>query len=238
MIWSKSKLKTFRDCSLKYKFGYIDKLIGKKAEITNKGIILHDIFDKFYDHYSHDKGFEIAMTETLHAMNINDEFVDKYQIHFNAFKEFNVKKLKEHQEHFFPLLREKKYEIEKWRGIIDRVDKIGDKIILIDYKTTKGYSIGNYEDELLLYAELIKKETVYTPTHIAILFTGNNNLVVNKIDPSNQDAVVKELTDEAILYESQITNRKFAATKGYWCSYCEFKKYCPKFGGGKLNECF
>lgn len=228
MNWSKSRLKTFRNCSLLYKYAYIDKLPAEVAEITDKGIILHEFFDKFYQNWNGNIGETISITKK--QMKLTDEWCIKYSLHFQSFIDFNNKKLIKYPNEFLPLLTEKKYKND-WTGIVDRVEKVGEKIIVIDYKTTEGYAIGDYMDELCLYAKLIEDNEKIKPTHVGIFFTQNNNLVIKKLETGEVEEMFQGLETEKKLFEAQIEKEIFTANQGYWCSWCGYKKICPLFGG-------
>lgn len=228
--WSKSRLKTFRNCSLLYKYIYIDNLKPEVKEVTNKGIILHEFFDRFYQNWTGD--ITETIKKTKEQMNLDDDWCVKYSLHFQSFIDFNKKKLIKYPDEFMPLFTEKKYKNE-WTGAVDRVEKVGDKIIVIDYKTTEGYSIDNYIDELCLYAKLVEENENIKPTHVGIFFTQNNNLIIKKLDTGEVEEMFQGLETEKKLYEAQIEKNVFTANKGYWCSWCGYKKICPLFGGEK-----
>lgn len=224
-------MKTFRNCSLLYKFGYIDKLPAQVAEVTDKGIILHEFFDKFYSNWNGNIGETIKATKE--QMKLTDEWCCKYSIHFQSFIDYNTKKLLKYPEHFMPLITEKKYLDTEWTGVVDRVEKVPDKIIVLDYKTTEGYSLDDYFDELCLYAKMIEDNEKIKPTHVGIFFTQNNNLIVKKLDTGEVEEMFGELQKEKILFEAQIDKGIFTANQGKWCSWCGYKKICPLFGGKK-----
>lgn len=242
MIWSKSRLKTYRECSLRYKFAYIDKLKPDRIESLDKGVILHEVFDKFYDELDFDKfkanprkEFDRVITDMLKDNKIEGftyEFYDTYSKHIESFFSFNYSKYVNYPDQFYPVLRESHFETAPFHGIIDRLDVVGDKVVVVDYKTSMGLDLSNYEDELLIYAWLVQQNTTYNPTHIAIFFTGNNNFVIEKI-PVDFHSIIHELAEEAKMYELQIKEGKFEPTKDYWCTWCGYQRHCPLYRGGK-----
>jgi hypothetical protein len=225
MGWSKSKLKTFRNCSYLYKLQYIDKIPQEVVEVTNKGIILHDFFDNFYKNWNGD--INKTFIFTMKQMNITEEFYNQYKEHFDNFINFNIRKLIQYPTEFMPVFTEKKYFNGEWTGIVDRVDKVGNKIIVLDYKTTSGTELSEYLDELCLYANLIEQNEKVKPTHVGIFYTGNNALVMKKLETGEVEEMFSGLETEKKLYEAQIEKGIFTTNQGVWCSWCGYKKLCP-----------
>lgn len=165
---------------------------------------------------------------TIKNCNITNDFLNKYYVHFQNFLDFNYEKYVNYKINFMPINTEEKIEYLDWVGVVDRIDKINDKIIIIDYKTTKGFTIEEYEDELLLYAWLVKHQKNITPSYIAIYFTENNNFIYKAITNKDIEENINILNEEKKLYEKAIAENKFPKQPGYYCKlYCPFYKvYC------------
>lgn len=213
IIWSKSKLNTIINCPLAYKFRYIDRKQQDVVEALNKGVILHEIFDKFYI-YNKD------LNKTIHELRINPDFVVKYNQHINNFIDFNTKLKLE------PIHREQKYNVDNITGIIDRVDIINDKYAIIDYKTSTGDNIDDYKKELLLYAYLIQKVHKINIQIIGIFFTNNNNFITEDITQDDINNNINDINNDIENCEYIINNKTFIKTPGTHCLWCGFKKYC------------
>jgi len=143
ITWSKSRFKLFSNCPRAYKYNYIEKVPRTVPESLTKGVLLHDLFDKFYDY----RNINLAIKQ----LEIDNEFIIKYGEHINNFMDFN-KRMK-----LIPVIKEEKYYIEEFVGVVDRVDLINNEYVIIDYKTSNGSSVETYMDELLLYAWMIQK---------------------------------------------------------------------------------
>lgn len=222
MIWSKSKLKTFRDCPLKFKLAYLDKIkTNVKIESLEKGIKLHEIFDKFYVHYNGD--YDEALKATVEKLKIHSDFCKKYKEHLLSFKQFNQDKLaKFAAEDFLPIQAEEWFEAGNWHGFVDRVDKLNNKYLLLDYKTSAGNDISDYYDELIIYAWLYKQKKNIDINYIGILFTKNSNLVIKEITAEEVEENMQIIEKERELYEKLIELGEFKPTRGYWCNWCQY----------------
>jgi len=221
MSWSKSKLKTFRGCSQKYKMAYIDKIPQEKVESLNKGIILHDFYNHFYDYFP-ENNINNSILHTVKQLNITESFQNQYEKYVLSFIDFNNK----HKEFNNPLLREKKYNIGGWAGIIDRVDRYKDGYILIDYKTSNGSSLTEYLDELLLYAYMVKEEEELNIIAVAIFYTENNNFVIKEITNKEIDNNLEVMNMEKEEYDKRIIDNEFEYTPSFECRWCGYAKTC------------
>lgn len=213
----------FRDCSLSWKFRYIDKLQPETVEALNKGSILHDIFEKYFDYND--------MDITLKELNIDPEFVNTYGKHISNF--LNFARLG----NFTPLYREHKIEFPNVVGVVDLIVKDHEgKICLIDYKTSTGNSIRDYYDELLLYVFLAEKYFGLKIDKIGIFFSGNGHLILDDVRPNAVQEEIKLLEDEVSLYEGLINKNAFVPQPSFKCKWCGFKQQCPQFNKGEKND--
>ena len=213
IIWSKSKLGCMEQCPYKYKLHYVDKIKEAEVEAMTKGVKLHKIFDNYYDLKD--------ITKAIQKENLDQDFMDKYGDHITHFMDFNSKyKL-------IPIVKETKYDLDNFTGIIDRVDIIDNEYAIIDYKSSSGTSIENYMKELLLYAHLIQEGKKIVIGKVGIFFTTNNKFIVESITQSQIDFNLFEIKEEIKLYEEMINNKQFPKTYTN-CHWCGYKEMCKK----------
>jgi len=228
MAWSKSKLKTFRSCSQKYKMSYIDKIPQEKVEALNKGIILHDFYNHFYDYFP-ENNINNSILHTVKQLNITEAFQNQYEKYVLSFIDLNNKT----KEFNNPILREKKYSIGGWTGIIDRVDEYKDGYILIDYKTSNGSSLTEFLDELLLYAYMVREVEGLNIIAVGIFFAENNNLVIKEVTDKEIDINLEVMNMEREEYDNKIANNDFEYTPSFECRWCGYSKICTARVGFK-----
>jgi len=215
MKWSKSSIKLFRACSLAWKYRYIDKIEGEKVEALDKGTKLHSLFDKFYD----SNNLNIAVQQ----VGLDESFIATYSDHIAHFLDYNLKYK------FKPFIRENSYELNNLKGIVDCVVRNGDKNLLLDYKTTIGNNIGDYLDELLLYAYLIQEKEKITIHQVGIFFTKNNKVVIEDVDDNMIREEIELLQNEISIFESLIEKNIYIPQKNKQCFWCGYKNRCPLF---------
>lgn len=189
----------------------------KPAEVTEKGNILHTIFQNYYDHSS--------MEETLNAMGIPEDFRKKYKNHLDNFIEFDRK-------HGRPIERELRIEVGPWKGIIDRVDEKDGQITVWDYKTRKGRDLYYVRDELRFYAFLYQAKTGKEVSRIGSLFTENGGDFSEAID---QETIKKQMIDfknEIGSIMAMISRGEFQRRKSRVCDlFCSYRTLCKKEAG-------
>lgn len=236
--WSKSKMKTFRDCPHKFNLTYIKKIdVDVKVEALEKGKKLHDLFDKFWIRYSGDPAK--AIEETVKDLNLDDAFVKKYIDHVWSFVDHVKRKQKYVRlDEMRPVSNEEWLEHGRWHGFIDRVDKVNEKYILLDYKTSHGNNIAEYADELMLYAWLYHQKYGIWVDYIGIFFTANNVMIVEKVTSEEIKESVELIDAEVDQYERWIGENNMPINPGNHCRWCHFKdtKYCTQEMRNKVNR--
>lgn len=215
-IWSKSQLGMFANCPFSWKLRYIDKIKPDVVESLDKGFQIHKVFELFYP----DKDFDKALKEAQFPI----EYLDKYKFHLDNFKDWISKYPNE------PYVKEGSQTIGNIIGIVDRADLIGDnKLFIIDYKTSVGKgNIKDYLKELLLYAYLIQEKHKMEVVKVGIYFSANNQFIVEDVTQEQIKKNYEEIQEEIKLNEEMISLDMLEPSTGYWCSWCGFKKHCPK----------
>jgi hypothetical protein len=213
-------------CPYQFQLKYILEEPGEApAEITSKGLKLHELFDRFYD-------CSFSMEEAAEKVGVDKEFLEKYRMHIWSFYDFNNRIMYEKDEGIpsaestIPLAREVKIEHKNWKGVLDRVDDINGKIVITDYKTTTGNNLSFVRDELILYADLWQYATDINTDEIGVLFTGNNNNPREAISQEHIRIMMTRLENEIINIQDEISTGVFEKKPGRVCSFCPYSKKC------------
>jgi len=121
------------------------------------------------------------------------------------------------------------------RGFVDRVDRSPEGLIrIVDYKTGKSPSAA-FEAKALFqmrfYALAWWRLTEEVPAQLQLMYLGNKEFV--RYAPSSEDLIA---TERKILAIRDAISRAgdqqdFKATPSRLCGWCDFKAYCPEFGG-------
>jgi putative RecB family exonuclease len=121
------------------------------------------------------------------------------------------------------------------RGFVDRVDRSPDGLIrIVDYKTGKSPSPA-FEAKAMFqmrfYALAWWRLTEEVPVQLQLMYLGNREFV--RYAPTTDDLIA---TERKILAIRDAIRRAgdqedFKATPSRLCGWCDFKQFCPEFGG-------
>ncbi|MFW6233652.1 MAG: RecB family exonuclease [Nanoarchaeota archaeon] len=256
-IFSHSRLKTFEQCPLKFKYKYIDKI---KPEFESSieshlGKCVHDSLEWIYNSVKKEKipsidevikYYSVRWEETWkedtkivkNHLNIKDyfnkgvEFLLNYYMKHQPFKDGTIdceRKI------IIELDKENGYHLQ---GFIDRLvyNKETGEYEVHDYKTANN--LPSREDvekdrQLALYSIAIK-EIFGRDKDVCLVWhylAHNTKICIKK---TNED--LRKLKKDVLELINKIENAKdFPPCKSILCNWCEYKSMCPVFGG-KLNE--
>lgn len=250
-IYSYSKLETFEQCGLKFKFRYIDKItpqIGKSIE-AHLGSAVHSTLEWLYNQASRGNPPTIEQVISYYAEIWQEEFEDNIVIvkkeftdkdYFNKGVEFLVNYYMKHSPFKEKTLAtEHKIELDltdeiKLIGYIDRLveNSKNGEIEIHDYKT--GNAMPTKEQletnrQLALYSLAIK-ETFGKDKSICLIWHYLAHDIKFCIRKTEEE--LKNLKQEIKALIEKIENTEdFQSNKSILCDWCEYKDICPEFGG-------
>jgi len=246
--YSHSKLSTFEQCPLKFKFRYIEKI---KPDIENTiegflGTKVHEALEWVYSEILKDKAREFTLDEVIkyYAISWNQDYTNEIKIvkqELTAEDYFNrgIKFLIDYYTTHSPF-KDSTIDIEK-RIYLDLED--GNKIIgfidrLVHNKETNIFEIHDYKTsgflksqeeldkdrQLALYSIAIKElfeeaEEVHLVWH----FLDFNKKIVSK----RTDEQLEQLKQEILQLIKKIeSTTEFPPCPSNLCSWCEFQSHC------------
>ena len=257
--WSASRFGSFTSCKTKYFLNYIASMVveGRASELAVKGIAFHEIAE-FMDSSKSLAG----LTEHAKKLLVDFDFdQEKYPV-IKSIPRFYMW----WQEYIVPLEKKGfKVHKEQWEnsslddapvvGAVDLllINEATKEAYIIDYKTSAHPRIAGYENQLLLYAYMIKNKLNTTFDKIkTYLFFPLANL--KEEDISNEESIrtnmlktykelkftenqVLDVVDNFVQIIRKSNSEKWAefdldknASMGFYCSFCDFlghPKYCP-----------
>ena len=247
-IYSHSRLSTFEQCPLKFKFQYIDKL-PPEIEQTIEGFLgnkVHDTLEWIYNQVMNKEAVELdqiienyakAWTDTFnpgikivkqgldekHYFNRGIKFLVDYFTKHSPFKDNTIATEKRI---FIDINGDGKYCLQ---GFIDRLvhNKETNVFEIHDYKTGQ---IKNQEEldkdrQLALYSLGIKQQFNAQEVHLVWHFLDFNQKMTSK----RTDEQLEELKQNIIRLIDKIESTKeYPARPSGLCGWCGFQKYCPK----------
>lgn len=251
MIFSHSRLATFEQCPLKYRFKYIDQIeprIGQGVEAFLGGMA-HKALEKLYRDLKFKK--ENSLQGLLDYFNsewkkcwnpailivrkeyaeenyrkMGEQFIADYYNRHKPFDEGKVVGLE--KKVTIKLDHEGAYRLQ---GYIDRLMTTGDgKYEIHDYKTSATLPYEEYlkEDrQLALYAlAVLKKYQDAKDVKLVWHFLAfDKSIILEK----TQEELERLRQDTIKLIDSVRSTKKFEPKKSSLCDWCEFRPICPEW---------
>ena len=251
-IFSHSRLSTFEQCKLKYRFRYIDKIIPdiEKTIESHLGNVVHSTLEWLYNQVKKNRiptidefimkyseiwkqEYEEEIPIVRKQMTAGDYFnkgiqflVDYYMRH----KPFDDNTIAVEKEIIFNLDDNGDYKI---RGFIDR---------LVYNLDTKEYEVHDYKtSNNLPKQEILDKDRQLALYSIAIkeLFGEEKKVILiwhylsfnQKLNSKRTDEQLKQLKQETLELIKEIeSTTEFFPNKSTLCNWCEYKQICPAWG--------
>jgi putative RecB family exonuclease len=249
-IYSHSRITTFEQCPLKYKFQYID---GIRSETENieafMGKLVHRVMQKLYADLLHTRLNELSeLLDYYHHLwqqywhqNIR---IVKQEYSPENYKKMGEKCIKNYYKNYAPFDSEKTLALEvtlatdlgdsrsyKFRGIVDRLAQRPDGTYEIhDYKTSgtlPSQSKIDSDRQLALYQLAGKNEWNLTNYNVELVW---HYLLFNKELRSKRAAEeLQQLREETIELIQQIESCcQFPSRESILCDWCEYDYCCPR----------
>lgn len=250
MLYSHSRLSTFEQCPLKFKFHYIDELEPPDEEQTIEaflGDLVHRTLEKLYK----DIKFQKATTpeELLGYFNElwqkewhTDVRIVKKEYGPDNYKKMGETFLTEYYRRHAPFNHTKTVALEhrvfvtldggyQLQGYIDRLsyDPVTDTYEVHDYKTASHLPINEQlvaDRQLALYSIAVRE--AYKTNRVKLIWhflAFDKDIVVEKTE---QD--LEELKKDTIHLIKRIEQEKeFKPRVSALCDYCEFRQICPEW---------
>jgi putative RecB family exonuclease len=257
-IYSHSRLSTFEQCPFKFKLRYIDKIkpaiektieahLGSAVHATLEWLynqilsikhiptideVITDYAIRWQDSYNNDTLIVKKHLTQKDYFNKGVQFLMDYYTKHYPFKDNTVEVEKKI---IINLDKEGKYQVQ---GFIDRlVFNLETKEYEIhDYKTANNLPLKEKVEndrQLALYSIAIK-ENYGNDKNVCLVwhYLAHNQ----KICSSRTNEQLEELKRDTIKLIDKIeATKNFPTNKSILCDWCEYKDYCPEFGG-KIPE--
>ena len=247
---SPSKVATFRDCALAFRFSAIDRLSEPASPATAKGTLVHRALERLFWH--HDPGTRSAaaahaeLVAAWKELRHSDEFAglelsgaagDAFVAEAAALVDGYLRL--EDPDTVTAVGVELTLEAEVGglllRGIIDRLDVTPDgEFVVVDYKTGRVPSAQQEQQRLAgvqFYALLCELVLGRRPSKVRLLYL--REPVCIEADPSDQALRGLQQRTTAIwsAIERACATEDFRPKPSALCGWCSFKPLCPAHGG-------
>lgn len=246
---SPSRVESFINCPLAFRFSSIEKLPEPPTVPTTRGSLVHRALELLFHHPASERtpdNLELAVDAALTEYRVHPDYT---QLDFNeadaAQFDMDCRELSRRYLEMEDPAAVTEVGVELWleadlnglqlRGIIDRLDRdeSGD-LIVVDYKT--GRAPGpKYETKSLqgvhFYALLCEKVYGQRPKEVRLMYLKSaQQIAVMPTTQSLQHTTRRTLAVfEAV--ERACTTGNFAPKQSALCRSCSFQRWCPEFGG-------
>jgi putative RecB family exonuclease len=247
---SPSKVSTFTECALAFRFSAIDRLEEPPSPVTAKGTLVHRALERLFWHEPQGertlgaalRHLEAARPEVLEDDEHREmELPDAEWAEFFADAEVLVRQYFELEDPNSVRMIGTELRLEanigglRLRGIIDRLELDDDgELVVTDYKTGRAPGEFNEQRRLMgihFYAFLCEQALGRRPARIQLLHL-REPVAITAV-PSEQSIRALGTKTRAIwsAVERACLTESFRPKPSRLCDYCSFRAYCPAVGG-------
>jgi putative RecB family exonuclease len=247
---SPSKVTSFRDCALAFRFNTIDRLPDEPTVWTVKGTLVHRALERLFWH--HDQGErspaaargELARSwEVLQhdaeflSLALTPDQADQFLAEAESLVQnyFSLEDPDEVTPVGIEITLEAQVGGVRLRGIIDRLDRTpeGD-LVVVDYKTGRAPSAAFEQSKLIgvhIYALLCQEVLGRRPVEVRLLHLKEPTIIV--AEPSEQALRGHRQKTLAVwsAIERACHDEDFRPRTSPLCNFCRFRDFCPAYGG-------
>lgn len=246
---SPSRVNSFTDCPLRFRFVSIQGLPDPPTIHTTKGTLVHKVLEYLYDLDAHERTIDAA----LHAhQRTRDEFSEHEDVMLLNLTVEQTEQMWRDTEalvrNYFTMEDPRMVSpegLELWveasmgdftmRGIIDRLERGTDgSLIISDYKTGKAPWDNQVQDKMkpmMLYAWLCSQQLGETPTKLRLLYLKDGKTIETNPSPRDIEFHAKRTIAVHNAIATACTTGNFKANKTALCKSCNYQQWCPEFGG-------
>jgi putative RecB family exonuclease len=247
---SPSKVTSFRDCALAFRFSAIDHLPEPSSPAMVKGTLVHSALERlFWLHDQGDRSESVGLTELDAAwdeLQSDPEYVslglttdqaaafldDGATLVRNYFRLEDPNQVRTVGTE---LTLDAKLGSVRLRGIIDRLDLTDEgELVVVDYKTGRAPSEAYEQSKLVgvhIYAMLCEELLGRRPVRVELLHLREPTVITAK--PSDQAVRGHRQRTVAVwsAIERACRDEDFRPKTSPLCKHCHFQAFCPAFGG-------
>jgi putative RecB family exonuclease len=247
---SPSKVSSFRDCALAFRFTAIEHLPDHATVWTVKGTLVHSALEGlFWNHPQGSRSPAAAAAELDAAWTALQDDADWLSLGLgadeaDAFRAdasqlvanyFALEDPDEITPVGIELTLEARLDDVRLRGILDRLDRTPDgELVVVDYKTGRAPSPAFEQPRMAgvqLYALLCQEVLGRRPVQVKLLHL--KEPIVITTEPTDQGLKGQRIKTLAVwrAIERACQDEDFRPKTGPLCRFCRFRDFCPAYGG-------
>ncbi len=247
---SPSKVASFKDCALAFRFSVIDHLPEPPSPWASKGTLVHRALERLFTHVpaghrtlaTASAQLELAWEE----LRAHPEFagLDLDEAAETEFRHDAARMVRNYFELEDPnrvraigieLMLEAELGTLRLRGVIDRLELDGrGELVVTDYKTGRAPGVA-YENSRLggvqFYAFLCEQVLGRRPARVQLLHLHEPLAIVSVPTPQSIRGLRTRASAVWSAVERACANEDFRPKPSRLCDWCAFRPHCPAFAG-------
>jgi putative RecB family exonuclease len=250
---SPSKVSSFTDCALAFRFSAIDRLPEPPSAPATKGTLVHAALERLFCLPADQRTLPAALTALDEAFEALREHPDYAGLELGADDELafldDAEQLVrryfqiEDPQMIQPVGLELKLEVEldtlRLRGIIDRleIDEQG-RFIVTDYKTGRVPNETQERSRLggvHFYAFLLEQILGQRPARVQLLYLTEPVMITTIPTEQSVRALERKVRAVWSAIERACEHDNFKPKPSRLCDWCAFQSLCPAFGGNPAD---
>jgi putative RecB family exonuclease len=247
---SPSKVTSFRDCALAFRFNAIEHLPDEPTIWTVKGTLVHQVLERLF--WRHDRGRrtpdaaegelsvaweELQSDPDFLALDLSPAEAEELRDESRTLvaNYFRLEDPDEITPVGIELTLEARVGDMRLRGIIDRLDLTPDgDLVVVDYKTGRAPSPAYEQAKLIgvhIYALLCLEVLGRPPVQVKLLHLKEPTTII--AEPTEQALRGQRQKTVAVwsAIERACRDEDFRPRTSPLCNYCRFRAFCPAYGG-------
>jgi putative RecB family exonuclease len=246
---SPSKVSSFTDCALAFRFSVIDRLPEPPSPAATKGTLVHAALERLHLLPADDRTLDAALACLVDAaaeLRDDPEYAalglsgdDEAAFHDDAATlvrhYFQLEDPRTVRAIGLELSLEAEIDGVTLRGIIDRLELDADgELVVTDYKTGAAPPSQHERKRLSgvhIYSLLCERLLGRRPRRVQLLYLRQPLAIIT--EPSDQSTRGTQRTLGAVwkAVERACEREDFRPNRSRLCDWCAFQAYCPAFGG-------
>lgn len=247
---SPSRVSSFQDCALKFRFSSIENLPQPPGIHAVKGNVVHRALELLMALAAEQRTTPAAHECMASARSEYENIYDFTGLNLSAAQSANFWQECSALVDGYLAMEDPKsirdIESELWvetplegfqiRGYIDRLERdIDGNLVITDYKTGRSPYDKSAEDDkmrqLEMYAYMIRAMRGELPATLQLLFIKDGVRLTRTPTEQSMKFVATRTTAMYKAIENACTTGNFPTKKSGLCNFCPYKPWCPAFGG-------
>jgi putative RecB family exonuclease len=246
---SPSRVSSFQDCPLQFRFASIQGLPQPPGIHAVKGNVVHRALELLFTHGPADRTQEAAHASMTAARQEYEPTYDFTGLELSEKAAATFWRDCSSLVDGYMRMEDPKSvvaaELELWveaplgpiriRGYVDRLEQTEDgRLVITDYKTGRAPRESDIDArmrQLEMYAFMIRAMRGELPARMQLLYVKDGVRLVREPTEQAMRFVVTRTTALHAAIERACTSGSFPPRTSGLCNFCNFKPWCPAFGG-------